>query len=324
MVFARSARLHTLPRLGVEALATRLDTLLVTGLVGFALAVRWPNLLLSPQFPTVGPGVLRALDLADARALPLSDQAPYIGPLFIYLLAAVYKLAGPSISATMAVPWLIGGLTIAPTHLLGREVGGRFAGLIAAALMATAGAHVVISSHVPWSHSLTPLLGTVALWLLARAVTRRDGRSLALAGLASGLSLQTHPTVAPLLVAAGAAVVLGRPGWWRTRWPYLALALAVLGYGPLAVHHVQSRLAVVADIEGKQARYLDPEADPGENAEHGVYARNLEGLALSLLRLASGDIGDRDSAQDYLRDPRLLAYPAIALVGLAAVGRRHG
>jgi hypothetical protein len=211
-----------------------------------------------------------------------------------------------------------------PTYLLGREIGGRFAGMIAGALMATAGAHVVVSSHVPWSHSLTPLLGTLTLWLLARAVTRRDGRSLALAGLAAGLSLQTHPTVAPLLVAAAGGVVLARPGWWRTRWPYLALALVVLGYGTLAVHHALSRLAVVADIEGKQARYLDPEADPGEDAEHGVYARNLEGLALSLLRLAGGEIGDRDSARDYLRDPRLLAYPAIALVGLASVGRRHG
>lgn len=324
MAIAVPAPLRPFPRVGAAVLSTRAEVLLIGGLVGCALAVRWPNLLLSPQFAAVGATVRLALDLADGRALPLSDQAPYLGPVFVYLLAAVYRLVGPSLVATMAVPWMLGGLTILPTYLLGREIGGRFAGAVAAALLATSGAHVVISSHVPLSHSLTPLVSTTTLWLLARAVTRREGRSLALAGLMAGLSVQTHPTVAPLLVAAAGGVVLQRPGWLRTRWAYLALALAVLGYGPLLAYHVQSRFEVVADIEGKQARYLDADPDPGEDAERGVYMRNLADLALSLARLSSGAIEEWDGPGDYLRDPRVLVYPAVALVGLALVARRQG
>ena len=63
-----------------------------------------------------------------------------------------------------------------------RELAGRMVGLFAAALLATAGAHVVVTSHVVLSHSLTPLCSTFTLWLLARAVMRGSGRSLALVG----------------------------------------------------------------------------------------------------------------------------------------------
>src|SRR5687768_14974232 len=101
-------------------LGAYVDVLTIGGLVGLALAVRWPNLLLSPQFPSLGGTISLALDIADGRALPLADDAPYLGALFIYLLAGVYKLVGPSLEATMLVPLAIGGLTIVPTYLLGR------------------------------------------------------------------------------------------------------------------------------------------------------------------------------------------------------------
>src|SRR5438046_2444090 len=80
-----------------------------------------------------------------------------------------------------------------------------------------------------------PFFATGALWLVARALTRGDRRSLALAGLGAGLSLQTHPTVAPLLLGAAIGVGLRRPDWLRCRWPYLALLLVVLGYSTLLV-----------------------------------------------------------------------------------------
>ncbi len=306
----------------VARLGARVDLLLIGGLVGLALAVRWPYLLLSPQFPSIGVTVLLALEVAEGRAAPLADQAPYLGALFGYLLAAAYKLFGPSVQITLLVPWLIGGLTVVPTYLLGRELGGRFAGVAAAGLLVTSGAHTVVSSHVPLSHSLTPLFAAATLWLLARAARRGTGRDLALAGLGIGLSLQTHPTVAPLLLGATAVVLARRRDWLRTRWPYLAAALALLGYSTLLLHHVQSRFEVVGDIQQKQARYLDADADAGEDAEHGVYVNNLEQLLLSAARLASGAIEERESAADFLRDPWVLAYSLLAVVGLAVAARR--
>lgn len=300
------------------------DAVLVASLLGLAGAVRWPYLLLSPQFPSVGATILRALDVADGRALHLVDQAPYLGAPFVYLLAAVYKVFGSSVEATLLLPWALGTLTVVPTYLLGRQLGGRVAGLAAGALLATSGAHTVITSHVPQSHSLTPLLSTTVLWLLARAVgapPRRSapGSSLLLAGFVAGLSLQSHPTVAPLLVGAAAVVAARRPAWLRSRRTYLALAFVIVGYSTLMIHHLQSRFEVVADVQGKQARYLDADDDAGEDAGRGVYVNNLGQLLLSVARLSSGAIDARESAADYLSDPRVLAYPIIAAAGLTLV-----
>ena len=113
-----------------------------------------------------------ALDIADGRTFYLREISPYIGAPYIWLLALVYKLFGPSVEATMLVTWAIGALTIVPTYLLGREIGGRVVGSIAALLLATSPAHTVITSHVPLSHSVTPLVSTTVLWLLAVAVRR--------------------------------------------------------------------------------------------------------------------------------------------------------
>jgi 4-amino-4-deoxy-L-arabinose transferase-like glycosyltransferase len=298
------------------------EVLLVGGLVGLALAVREPSLLLTPSFPPVRVPILQALEVANGQAIPLADQSPYLGPLFIYLLAAVYKLFGPSLEATQAVPWLLGSLTVLPTYLLGRELGGRVAGLLAAALLVTSPAHIVITSHVAWVHSLTPLLAVTTLWLLARARCRSAGFALAAAGLCAGLALQSHPTVAPLLVGAVGATLWQRQDWLRTRWVALALALALLGYSPLLVNTVLTRFVVVADIQGKQARYLDAEVDAGEDPDHGVYANNLQLLAISLVRLTAGELEDGKSPAEYAQDPRVVVYPVLGLAGLVWLARR--
>ena len=304
-------------RLGLIA-----DIFLAGGLVGLALAVRWPNLLLSPTFPPMRQPILQALELANGQALPLADAAPYLGPLFIYLLAAVYKLLGPSLEATQAVPWLLGGLTVLPTYLLGRELGGRVAGLVAAALLATSPAHTVITSHVAWVHSLTPLLAVTTLWLLARTRRRSTGPVLAGAGLCAGLALQSHPTVAPLLGGAVVAFLWQCRGGLRTRWAAVALALALLAYSPLLINTVLTRFVVIADIQGKQARYLDADIDPDEDPNQGIYVNNLQLLGTSLLRLTAGELEDGKSPAEYLQDPRVMAYPIIGLAGLAwAAGR---
>ncbi|MFN8526174.1 MAG: glycosyltransferase family 39 protein [Chloroflexota bacterium] len=322
MAFAVSTRTYALPGVasGVRLGAFR-DVALVGGLLALAGLVRWPNHLLSPQFPSVGPTVMLALDVAAGRAYPLADQAPYLGAPFLYLLAAVYRVFGASIESTLAVPWLIGVLTLVPTYLLGRELGGRITGTLAAALLATSPAHTVISSHVPLSHSATPLLATTTLWLLARALLHGEGRSLALAGLSSGLSLQSHPTVLPLLAGAASGVIIKRPAWLRSGWLYAALGLALAGYGSLLVHHVQTRFEIVTDIAAKQERYLDADDDADEIAGSGVYLNNLDQLVLSVSRLTAGLITEEASRTDYLRDPRLALYTALALGGVLLSAR---
>jgi hypothetical protein len=298
------------------------DLLIVGALVGVAGAVRWPHLLLSPQFPSVGDTVMAAVEVSQGRAFYLHDSAPYLGAPFIWLLALGYRFFGPSLEVTLLVPWTIGALTVVPTYLLGRELAGRMAGLFAASLLATAGAHVVVTSHVPLSHSLTPLCSTFTLWLLARAVVRRSGWSLALAGLGAGIALQTHPTVLPLLAGSAAAVLLARPAWLRTRWPYLALVLVVVGYSTLLANHVRTGFAVVADIESKQDDYLNGGEAVDDAADRGVYLTNLATLSVSLARMASGEINERGTRADYLSDPWVLSYPVLAVAGALIAARR--
>ena len=319
---ARARRAFDLPFAERLSAGVWVDVLIVGTLIGLAGAVRWPYLLLSPQFPSVGDAIMAALEMAEGRAFYLHDSAPYLGAPFIWLLALVYRIFGPSLEVTLLVPWAIGALTVVPTYLLGRELAGRMAGLFAAALLATAGAHVVVTSHVVLSHSLTPLCSTFTLWLLARAIVRRSGWSLALAGLGAGISLQTHPTVLPLLAGSAVAVLLVRPAWLRTRWPYLALALVVVGYSTLLAHHVRTGFAVVADIEGKQDEYFEGGEERGEAADRGLYLTNLASLSVSLARMASGEINERESRADYLSDPWVLSYPLLAVLGALIAARR--
>ena len=234
----------------------------------------------------------------------------------------MYRVFGPSLEVTLLVPWALGALTVVPTYLLGRELAGRTAGLVAAMLLATAGAHVVVTSHVVLSHSLTPLCSTFTLWLLARAVMRQSGRSLALAGLGAGISLQTHPTVLPLLAGSAVAVLLVRPAWLRTRWPYLALVLVVVGYSTLLANHVLNGFEVVADIESKQETYLEGGEEAGEAADRGLYLTNLASLSVSLARMTSGEINERETRAEYLVDPWILSYPVLAVLGALIAARR--
>ena len=319
---AAARRVLGLPLMSRLALGAWVDVVAVGGLVALAGAVRWPYLLLSPQFPSVGDTITAAVELSEGRAFYLHDSAPYLGAQFIWLLALAYKLFGQSLEVTLLVPWAVGTLTVVPTYLLGRELAGRLAGLFAAALLATAGAHVVVSSHVALSHSLTPLCSTFALWLLARAVMRGSGRSLALAGLVAGLALQTHPTVLPLLAGSAGAVLLVRPSWLRTRWPYLALALVVVGYRTLLLYHIQTGFAVVSDIESKQDDYLHGGVEVEEVGDRGIYLTNLASLSISLARMASGEINEREENAEYLTDPWVLSYPILAVIGALIAARR--
>jgi hypothetical protein len=304
----------------------RVDVLLAVSFVVLAAVVRWPNLLMVPELTTGGAGIMMALDIADGRAFYLREISPYIGAPYIWLLALVYQLFGPSIAATLLVTWAVGALTVLPTYLLGRELGGRVVGSIAALLLATSPAHTVITSHVPLSHSVTPLVSTTALWLLARAVRHagtdlaRGGKLLAAAGLVSGLALQTHPTVAPLLAGAAIGAVLMHRQWLRTRWPAIAVACAILGYSTLLVYHVTSGFEIVNDIRNKEASYRDAGHDEGGGLT-AVYPGNLGQLGLSTARLIGGAVEDRENAAEYLADPWVWVPTALALIGLAVALR---
>src|SRR3954447_24902195 len=168
------------------------DVLVVAVLLVAAAAVRLPYLWDIPRFTDESNEALKALVIAHGRIVPLTNIDPYIGPLWNYLLAGVFLATGPSLSTPRTVVAILGILTVVPTYLLGRSLGGHGVGALAAAFLALSPAHIVVNSHIGWSNCITPLLTTLALWLTHRAIIRTVPSGLAWAGIVWGLALQTH------------------------------------------------------------------------------------------------------------------------------------
>src|SRR3712207_4135526 len=101
-----------------------------------ALAVRLPYLWEIPRFTDETREAVIGLRLARGQAFPLTNVDPYIGALWNYLLAIVFWLGGPSIYSPRALVFVLGALTVVPTYLLGRSLGGPTVGLLAATLLA--------------------------------------------------------------------------------------------------------------------------------------------------------------------------------------------
>ena len=116
----------SLVRLRSAALA---DATVVAGLLVLAAVVRAPYLWDVPRFTDEVNEAYRALQIAQGRALPLTNVDPYVGPLWNYLLAGAFLLFGPSLASPRVVVALLGVLAVVPTYLLGRSIGeGMLAG----------------------------------------------------------------------------------------------------------------------------------------------------------------------------------------------------
>jgi 4-amino-4-deoxy-L-arabinose transferase-like glycosyltransferase len=227
------------------------DLTLALAFTAFALVLRWPLLQDVPRLTDETGEVRTALDIAFQGARPLVHNDAYRGPLWAYLLASVFSVLGPHPALPRVFAAVIGALTVGVTYLFGRAVAGRRAGVIAAALTATAFGPLAVFSHVAWSNHATPLfvlLAALFTYLGARP-GRGRGVALVVAGGAWGLALHTHPAVV--------APILGAGGWWvsaperRARWrtpaPWLALGLFVATLTPMIWYNVQRPGATVTE-----------------------------------------------------------------------------
>ena len=83
------------------------------------------------------------------------------------------RIFGTGIAGTRVLSALIGTLTVLTTWLLGREIGGRKIGALAALVVAFSAYHIHFS-RLASNQIADPLIGTLACWLLWRALHRRD------------------------------------------------------------------------------------------------------------------------------------------------------
>ena len=273
-----------------------------------------------PRFTDETREVLRAIELLNgglSSADRLVNVDAYIGGLYLWLLAAVFWLTGVSALTPRLVMAVAGALAVGLTYLLARDLGGRLAGLFAAALLATSGGQILSNGHIAWSHCLTPTLTTLAAWLLQRAV-RLDCRGSWLgSGFSFGLALQTHPATLVLLPGAAAYVLWWGRRWLRTPWPYLALALFVLAYANVLAFNLMTGGGSLREAATVRDRY-----DQGIVVDTLIYLGNHLPHGLMLLRYLAGAVDARSGAAAYLLDPTLWLYGGLSLAGLIYCARR--
>jgi 4-amino-4-deoxy-L-arabinose transferase-like glycosyltransferase len=283
--------------------------------LGVALLLLLAAAIRQPFFDTIPRFTDETLDNEVSYAIyrgwgmPLHAHESYIGSLHNYFEAAGFLISGGNPLAPRGVALLFGVFAVGATYLLARELLARPAAFMAAAFLATSGVHVAFSSHVAYSHSTSPLYLALGLAFLLRAVRLQSGPALAVAGLACGIALQSHPTIAAFLPGAGVFLLWKGRALLCTRWTIAAASLFLLGYSNLIVYNLATGF------------------DSVTSAPHGVFGG--AGVRLDIVReslgvlarLVSGAVDARSSFMAYLADPLLLTYSGLSLVGLILLVR---
>jgi 4-amino-4-deoxy-L-arabinose transferase-like glycosyltransferase len=299
---------------------------LLSSLVAVGGAIRLRDLTSVPSWTDEVREVLIGLDIASGRALPLVGTRAYLGAMWNYLLAASFLSFGFEPEVPRLVALVFGLCTIIATYLLGRRLGGRLAGAIAAGLLTVSGTHVLVSSRIAWSHNLTPLFTTLAIWLLL-GTGPRGGPSLALAGLACGLAVQTHITAVAVVAAVGAFVLGWRRPWLTSRWAWLGAAAFLAAYANVLLFYLGSGPGVLAG-DGRASYGRGTVIDlissyaRGETTPVGLVLINVGRTALAFTRILSGAIDIRPTVGAYLGDLLVIATIVLFLVGLLWFTRR--
>ena len=152
----------------VRVAARWLDLVLPLGLVLAAFGLRLPYLWTVPRFSDETREALLAIEILHGNDAGLVNVDAYIGGFYNWLLAVLFWLTGVSAYTPRLVTAVAGALAVGFTYLLARDLGGRVAAIVAAALLATSGSVILSNGHLGWSHCLTPTFTTLAAWLLQR------------------------------------------------------------------------------------------------------------------------------------------------------------
>jgi 4-amino-4-deoxy-L-arabinose transferase-like glycosyltransferase len=200
-----------------------------------ALAMRLPGL--AEPANNYDEGVyLQALLLLARGYEPFSEIAVSQGPLHLHAQLPFFLLFGQTVAAARAASVAYSLAALAGVWWIGRQLGGRRAGLAAAVLLAVSPTYLRFSRQ---ALADLPALAPATLAVGAALAYRRTGRGrwLVGAGLLLGLGVLMKPIVLPAGLAVAALVWRpDRPGWRAlgvVAGLVTAAALAVLlGLGP--------------------------------------------------------------------------------------------
>jgi mannosyltransferase len=174
------------------------------------------------------------------REVKASESNP---PLYYVLAWGWAKAFGTGEVGLRSLSALFGAATVPVAFFAGRELVGRRAGLIAAALVAV-NPMLIWYSQEARSYAVLVFFGALSLFFFARALRTREARDLTLWTMTSALALCSHyfAFFAVAIEAAWLAVAL-RAEWRRVAWAIGGVAAVGLALVPLVVaqvnpHHI--------------------------------------------------------------------------------------
>jgi hypothetical protein len=294
-----------------------IDALSLGLLILVAAVARAINLWDVPRFTDEANEAFRALLIVHGKLLPLTNVDLYIGPLWNYLLAGVFLVFGPSLTAPRTTVAVLAVLTVIPTYLLGRVIGGRWVGIIAAAFLALSPIHILVNGHIAWSNCATPLFTTLALWLTQRADARRAPAQLAWAGIPWGLALQSHPTAVLFGPALALWLIVKHPGWLRSGWLWLTVGLALIACSPLLIANIAGGFGGL-----RAGLIVQQQYSGGEPLTLGSYGRRLVETVNLLSDSLGGALAEFGSLRGPINAPLGLIFLVAVLSGLELTTRR--
>ncbi|MCK4471950.1 MAG: glycosyltransferase family 39 protein, partial [Anaerolineae bacterium] len=111
--------------------------------------------------------------------------------LFIYLMAGLMKLVGPTVLAIKLTAAVVGLATVVAFYFLARSLFNAERAFWATFLLATGGWHITFSK-VGWRAIMVPLFEVLAFYFLWRGLRSRRKLDFVWAGLALAMSLNTY------------------------------------------------------------------------------------------------------------------------------------
>jgi len=252
-----------------------------------------------------------AFDIVRGTSFPLVSGPKHLGALFDYVLAGAMLLFGRSPDLPRAVVLVAGLVTVLLTYGYARTLGGRWAGLIAAGLLAVSAPHVLLSSRVAWSASLTPMLAVGAAWILELALSRRRPWLLGVTGLLAGLALQAHPSFVALLPGIGVFVLLRGRHVFRRPHVYVAGLVFIAAFANVLIYNWRSSVGGLRSVSQEY---------PGEGLGLSVYFQNLAAPLRGLLLTLASSVDPTRVPTVF--EPLILFIASLSLVALLYVARR--
>ncbi|MET0647495.1 MAG: hypothetical protein ABW208_12825 [Pyrinomonadaceae bacterium] len=255
------------------------------------------------------------------EAWPLYFRAfgDYKNPVYVYLLAAVFRVTGPSITAARLLSAALGASAALLLGLLALGLSGRVEAGVVVACSALLTPWLYESSRLVFEVAAYPLVCVLFLLVLRRASSKERWSVFDVLALACALALLTYTysvgrLLAPLL-ASGLAFFITRRNLARVLVTWAAYAVTLV---PLLVYSLRHPGALAGRF--RLITYVTPQSS---------FADDLRGFALHYLAdvnpwswLVTGERNIRDHLPD---SPALLAATVVlAAAGAFFVLREHG